>query len=408
MLISCGAPKQVTRPAPRTEERLPDCACRTAWARANYGVAFAALLTLTAGCSTTQSLARRPALPQSAAGHANRHGIGTATALHDERTSPELAAHPPEWLVTRFQSGDTFSSLPSTGDVQFASDLRPFDELNPAAANSVDPWFMMRTDDLMRLPPIDPEQRDPEQRTFAELVTDQFAGVVSDHALFYSGEGLTWMAAGFAAGAVMANTDFDSHFVRHHYLQNVVNISNDEFYETIHQPHFLGDGRYTIPVFALAALSEPLIDQWPYGPATAEWGQRSLRTVLVGAPAMLAAQLLTGGSRPDETTANSRWKPLQDSNGVSGHSFMGAVPFLSAAKTTENGWLKAGLYVLSTAPAISRVNDDKHYFSQAFLGWWLAYSAAYAVDRSHNVAENAQWIVTPVGDGLGLGMTYRH
>ena len=260
----------------------------------------------------------------------------------------------------------------------------------------------LRVPDLTRLPPVDLE------RTFGGLLTEQLAGVVSDHAQFYSAESLTWLAAGFAAGAVMANTEFDSSVVRHHYLRNVVNISNDDFYESIHQPHFLGDGRYTLPAFAIAAWSEPLIANWEYGAATSEWGQRSLRTVLVGAPAMLAAQLLTGGSRPDETTAKSRWQPLQDDNGVSGHSFMGAIPFLSAAKTTENRRLSAGLYVLSTAPAISRVNDDKHYFSQAFLGWWMAVISADAVDRSHRTGTNANWFVGPVGEGLGLGMTYEH
>ena len=207
----------------------------------------------------------------------------------------------------------------------------------------------------------------------------------------------------------MANTGFDEHFVRDAYLENIVKISNDEFYEKIHEAKFLGDGKYTIPVFVMAALAEPFIANLPLGSETAEWGQRSLRTILVGAPPMLAMQRLTGASRPGETTAKSRWQPFQDENGVSGHSFMGAIPFMSAAMTTDNDWLKAGFYAASTVPALSRINDDRHYFSQAFLGWWMALVASNAVDRSFNGFNNQQRsvFVYPHGDGIGIGFEYR-
>ncbi len=54
--------------------------------------------------------------------------------------------------------------------------------------------------------------------------------------------------------------------------------------------------------------------------------------------------------------------------------------FIDAAKMTDNCWLKTGLYACSVLPAWSRINDDAHFPSQAFLGWWMAYCAATAVD----------------------------
>ncbi len=93
-----------------------------------------------------------------------------------------------------------------------------------------------------------------------------------------------------------------------------------------------------------------------------------LRSILVGGPPLLVLQWATGGARPTETDESSEWRPFHDNNGVSGHSFMGAIPFLSAAKMADNIWIKGSFYAASTLPGISRVNDDAHYFSQAFLG----------------------------------------
>jgi len=261
---------------------------------------------------------------------------------------------------------------------------------------------LAKVPELFRLPPVE-----AQPLTYRDFVEEQWTGIRSDHAAFYSPKNLTWLAAGIGAGAIMANTGFDEHFLRDTYVENIVFASSDELYERLHQPKFLGDGYYTIPAFAIAALAEPLIDELPLGPETAEWGQRSLRTILVGGPPMLGLQVLTGGGRPDETHESSEWQPLKDNNGVSGHSFMGAIPFMSAAKMTDNIWLKAALYTASTLPAISRVNDDHHYFSQVFLGWWLAYLAESAVDQSHDPDAHHQLFVYPNPGGIGLGVEYR-
>ena len=119
---------------------------------------------------------------------------------------------------------------------------------------------------------------------------------------------------------------------------------------------------------------------------------------------MLAMQMLTGASRPGETDDGSTWKPFQDNNGVSGHSFIGAVPFLCAAKMTDDPLWKAAFYAGSTLAGLSRINDDRHYTSQVFLGWWMAYLAATAVDQT----QSGNWAVYPwpTADGMGVEVDY--
>ena len=251
-----------------------------------------------------------------------------------------------------------------------------------------------------------PDRLPDADLTYRELFREQWLGIRSDYAEFYSFRGLVELAAGFGVGAAMANTGFDENFLRDTYAENIVLAPSGEIYEQLHEPRFFGQGQYTIPIFAAAALAEPWIEDLPLGSVTAEWGQRSLRTILVGGPPLLLGQLLTGGSRPGESSAESDWQPFHDNNGVSGHSFMGAIPFLSAAKMTDNLWLKGGLYVASTLPGVSRVNDEAHYLSQAFLGWWLAYLAASAVDRTHNPDASYRIFVYPQADGMTVGFTY--
>jgi hypothetical protein len=71
---------------------------------------------------------------------------------------------------------------------------------------------------------------------------------------------------------------------------------------------------------------------------------------------------------------------FNDNNGVSGHSFIGAVPFLALAKMNgDNTVLKYVAYAASAAAAWSRVNDNGHYLSQAALGWYMAWESVDAV-----------------------------
>jgi hypothetical protein len=105
----------------------------------------------------------------------------------------------------------------------------------------------------------------------------------------------------------------------------------------------------------------------------------------------------------------SGWKFFQDDNGVSGHAFVGAIPFLAAAEMCENPWAKGGLYVCSTFVGFSRMTSDAHYPSQAFLGWYLAWASSMAVSRTetHFAGMEVRVVPLPMADLGGMAVESR-
>ena len=227
--------------------------------------------------------------------------------------------------------------------------------------------------------------------------------IISDHGNFYSRESLGLLAAGFGVGAAMANTSIDEK-LHDKFQTNVRNARSDEWSRAAKE---LGNGRYTLPLFAAAWATGKIFDGYPVTDAAGEWGERSIRGILIGTPPLLVSQSATGASRPGEASSGSLWKPFQDNNGVSGHGFMGAIPFITAAKMTDNPLLKLALYGGSTLAPLSRVNDGAHYPSQAMLGWVLAYVAADAVDRMQSGSDTRTLLPILVDDSVGVGIEFR-
>jgi hypothetical protein len=218
-----------------------------------------------------------------------------------------------------------------------------------------------------------------------------FERIGSDHRNFYSLDSMIGLSYGLVGGALMANTNFDQ-TVQAHFQSSVRNASSDEWFDFLGAHKELGNGYRTIPVFAAAWAVGSLFEGNPAADNVGEWGERSFRSILVGAPPMLATQYIIGGSRPDEP-AGSSWTLFNDNNGVSGHAFMGAVPFLTAAQMAEERWLKFLFYAGSTLVPLSRINDDDHYTSQAFLGWWFAFLATRAIDSTQS--NESDWTFAP-------------
>lgn len=223
----------------------------------------------------------------------------------------------------------------------------------------------------------------------------------SDQKNFYSPESLTLLGSGLAVGGGMANTSIDAGIQRH-FQTSVRGATSDEWFETLHASKELGNGMYTLPVFASAWVAGELLPDSTLAETGGLWGERSLRSFVVGAPPLIALQQLTGGSRPYESSSGSNWQPFQDVNGVSGHSFMGSLPFITAAKMTDNKAYKTLFYAGSAIAPLSRVNDNAHYPSQVALGWWIAYLAASAVHATDN--PESKWRFYPYLSGSGTGL----
>jgi hypothetical protein len=229
--------------------------------------------------------------------------------------------------------------------------------------------------------------------------------VLSDEQNFYACDSLVCLTAAFGAGALMANTGFDT-TVQTAWQESVRPTDLGTFFSGCKD---IGEGRYSLPVFGAAAAAGLLFEGRPSGDMVGEWGSRSLRIFVVGAPPLYAMQWVTGASRPGEGSAGSQWHFFNDNNGVSGHAFVGAIPFLAAADMVESPWAKGGLYVCSTFVAFSRINDNAHYPSQAFLGWYLAWASAVAVDRTEwrYAGMNVSVVPLPIADMGGMAIEGR-
>ena len=248
---------------------------------------------------------------------------------------------------------------------------------------------------------------DHVQHRLRLLLAQARRDIRSDHLGYYSWPTLRDLGLGVIVAAPLANTSMDGDF-RDWYQQRVRTRGTDDlatFWKTF------GEGQIFIPSFAVLAVVGNCCPRRPLMTAASDYSGRVTRAYLVGAPPMLLMQLTLGAGRPDEHSVGSQWRPFQDNNGVSGHAFMGSVPFITAAQCVDSPLLKGTFYVLSTFPAWSRINDDAHYLSQAMLGWWMGYLACRAVNQPPSSQPprplaGAQWkllpLVTPEMTGLGV------
>lgn len=214
--------------------------------------------------------------------------------------------------------------------------------------------------------------------------------VIADYQNFYSKDNLWKLALGIGYAGFYANTSFDEE-IQDFYNEYIKSTTTDDISKIV-KP--FGDGRITVPVYLTAVIIGELSKDTKIGATIGNWGQLCSRSLIVGAPPVLTLQILLGASRPEEGKG-SRWRPFKDNNGVSGHSFMGAVPFLVAAKMTKKLLLKYPLYFASTFTGFSRINDNKHYFSQSFLGWWIAFLAVNSLDMN-------KIVLVPSTNGIGV------
>lgn len=236
----------------------------------------------------------------------------------------------------------------------------------------------------------------------------RFAGdIYADAANFYSTSNLWKLGVGLGVGAVFANTSIDQDF-RDWYQEDVVQDPNQ-----FHWAKYLGEGEIVVPL----VVGSWLIGDWfakrnrraenSIVYRIARWGERSFRGFAVGFIPMVTLQVLTGASRPNETAHGSAWRPFNDNNGVSGHAFTSAVPFIVAAKMTESPLLKATLYFGSILGGYSRIHDDAHFLSQVMLGWLLAELSVQSVFKSES--NNLGYRIVPLDilGHYGFGVEFR-
>ena len=224
----------------------------------------------------------------------------------------------------------------------------------------------------------------------------------ADFRQHYSRGPLLQVTAGFGVAGVLANSDADQK-IQEFFNDELSSESGDDVSD-----FFTGVGDLSMPLYSFPIyLGAMWLGDYSRDSesALARWGAASMRAGLVGAPEVIVLSNITGGNRPEE--GEPGWSPFDGDDGVSGHAFFGAVPFITAAHETDKRWLKVTLLVTSTLPGLARVYDDQHYFSQSLLGWWIAYVSAKSINHT-DTAKRSAVSISPVSysDGAGLRVAF--
>jgi hypothetical protein len=226
--------------------------------------------------------------------------------------------------------------------------------------------------------------------------------VKTDFGNFYlDRSNLTKLGIGIAGAAVFANTGMDR-YIRNKYQDDLRSKATDDATKI-----FNISGTAVALVIAPAYLGAYGAGLWFDHPTMVEWAKNSFRATVVGGPALVLLAAATGGDRPTE--GDSNWGAFNNFHGVSGHTYFSAVPFITAAKMSENPYQKAIFYGLSTFAGFSRINDDKHYFSHVALGWYIAYLSCAVVEKGNDQREGRMHVqLAPVPKGIAVTVQKRY
>lgn len=256
---------------------------------------------------------------------------------------------------------------------------------------------------------IDNQQINPGRKEILHKSLERFGKRIgSDLKNMHSRDSLMNFGVALMGGCVSANTKMDRNF-DHWYQRRIACGFTNEFSEFT---RIFGEGKIFIPIVVTSSIVYRIWQEkngrTGERRVAGDFFSRTARGYTVGTPLLLVFQFVTGGNRPSEGA--SYWKPFQQDHGVSGHAYVGAVPFLTAAEMSDHFALKGLFYTLSIIPAWSRVNDRAHYLSQSFLGWYLAYLSVRAVSATENTKPLVKGLtIFPVAeqDAIGFGFIYR-
>lgn len=225
-----------------------------------------------------------------------------------------------------------------------------------------------------------------------------------DYENLFLTQSVFYLGSAIGVAAVLANSSYDEK-IREYYSDNIRQDSLNNV-ETV--TYLMGAHWKVLPVLGGAAVVGKIFEKSPAGATMYSWGERSLRGFILGAPIMAVLQVGTGASRPKEVDdQGSRWNPFNDNNGASGHTFVGAIPFLTAAAMAENIFLKSAFFLGSFLSGWGRIYLDRHYFSQVFLGWSVAYLSVESVNQTESKIKNIQLAPVILQNGYGAGVNIK-
>lgn len=201
---------------------------------------------------------------------------------------------------------------------------------------------------------------------------------LEDAGHFYSKKNALFLGKVLIPCAIMANTKIDKD-ISTFYQENIRSYSSDRASKVMK----IAGSNMPITIALMTGLTASyFLQETTAGKNIYNYTINTFRGIVTGLPSLIAGQNLLGGDRPCQNT-NSYWGPFSNDHGVSGHAFMGAIPFITAANMTSNPYLKGIFFVASTGTALSRINDNAHFASQIILGWGLAFASCNAVEHTN-------------------------
>lgn len=192
----------------------------------------------------------------------------------------------------------------------------------------------------------------------------------------------------------MANSPIDGE-IYHFYETNIRSTTTDEVSKVV---KVFGSKRPLLAALLTIYGVGSVTSNTELGSILLQFSENSLRSILVGLPTLILGQNLLGADRPYQNT-DSYYHPFRNDHGISGHAYMGAIPFITAANLSTNIWLKVIFYAGSTLTGISRINDASHYASQVLLGWTLSFASCKAITKTNRS-------ITISGDKVTIGYTF--
>jgi len=145
---------------------------------------------------------------------------------------------------------------------------------------------------------------------------------------------------------------------------------------------------------------------WLHNPTMEKWALKSVRATVVGAPPSCSWRWQPGGDRP------TRGIPI----GIRFRIPMGSADTRTSApsfhhrRENERKSLPEGdLLRAIDVPALGRINNDEHYFSQVALGWYLAYLSCAVVAKGTDRQEGRLQVqLAPVPKGIAITFQKRY
>jgi membrane-associated phospholipid phosphatase len=216
-------------------------------------------------------------------------------------------------------------------------------------------------------------------------------------------------AVGTTAGVLVALDDE----IREFWQDNITGGTSREVFDVF---NFFGGAKFQVPTilggYALAELTDQtgLMDT-----------KRGKSAFILAAQSAILTQLLVGGikyisgrDRPNENDDQNAFNgPASGTNKAfpSGHAsaafaFAGTI---SEVYQQEHPWVPWVLYPIATGTTLARVDRDKHWVSDVFVGGMIGYLMAATVVRYSPFLEENKMSFRPMGleDGSGVRLIKR-